>query len=282
VSTRAPIDVFKFLDYRKFLERYYHARKPHGFSYRAFSRRVAVKSPNYLKLVIQGKRNITAQMAGRFAAGCQLKGDAAEYFVHLVAFNQAKSSVEREQAYCRLKQYRRYRSAQRLELTHAAYFSTWYMPAIREMAARKDFCEDPSWIARQLWPSIKPSQAATALDALLQLGLLERDSTGRIIQGNPVISTGPETHNMHVANYHRTMIARAAESIDTIPASQRDISSLVFCIDREGLGEMKQRVRAFRQQIIERAESEQSPYQVVQLNIQLFPLSRAARGEEEP
>ena len=96
-----------------------------------------------------------------------------------------------------------------------------------------------------------------------------------------MISTGPETRNMHVANYHRTMIARAAESIDVIPASQRDISSLVFCIDHHGLAEIKKRVQAFRQEIIERAESEQSPHQVLQLNIQLFPLSRTARGEEE-
>lgn len=281
MSSRGPIDIFKFLNYREYLDKYYKLRKPHGFSYRTFSRRAGIASPNYLKLVIQAKRNLTPLMAERFAKACNLRGESAEYFVHLVSFNQAKTSAERDVAFSRLKRYRRYRSAQRLDLAHAAYFSTWYMPAIREMATRDDFYEDPKWIAEQLWPSIKPSQASIALDTLLKLGLLERNEKGRVVQGNPVLSTGPETKNMHVANYHRAMIARASESIDEIPASERDITSLVFCLNRNGVREIKDRIREFRHQIIERAEGEQAPYQVLQLNIQLFPLSRGPQGQGE-
>jgi uncharacterized protein (TIGR02147 family) len=281
MSSRGPIDIFKFLNYRKYLDKYYKVRKPHGFSYRTFSRRAGIASPNYLKLVIQGKRNLTPYMAERFAEACKLKGESAEYFVHLVTFNQAKTLTERDDAFSKLKRYRRYRSAQRLELAHAAYFSTWYLPAIREIAARDDFCEDPKWIAEQLWPSIKPSQASIALDTLLKLGLLERNEKGHIVQGNPILSTGPETHNMHVANYHRAMMSRASESIDEIPASQRDITSLIFCLNKNGVREIKERIREFRHQIIERAEGEQEPYQVLQLNIQLFPLSRGSQGQGE-
>jgi uncharacterized protein (TIGR02147 family) len=271
---RGPIDIFGYLDYRKFLEDYYQSRKPRGFSYRVFSRHADVSSPNYLKLIIQGKRNLTAQMAARFAQACNLEGEPAEYFVNLVAFNQAKSSVERDKIYTKLKTFRRYRSAQRLELAHAAYCSNWYLPAIREMAAREDFRDDPKWIAKQLWPPIKPNQAASALNQLLKLKLLERDANGRVSQKNAFVSTGPETEHLLVAKYHRAMMARAAESIDLVPASERDISSLTFCVKKNGIGEIKRRIQAFRQELIALAEAQEAPHQVIQVNFQLFPLSR--------
>lgn len=74
---RCPIDVFSYHDYRLFLADYYQAKKPKGFSYRAFSRDAGLGAPNYLKLVIDGKRNPTGEMATRFAAACALMQRAA-------------------------------------------------------------------------------------------------------------------------------------------------------------------------------------------------------------
>src|ERR1700742_3239126 len=91
---RSPIDVFRYLDYRSYLADLYAAKKKRGFSYRAFSRAAGLGAPNYLKLVIEGKRNLTPPMAARFAAACGLAGDAADYFQQLVAFNQASSSEQ--------------------------------------------------------------------------------------------------------------------------------------------------------------------------------------------
>ena len=86
---RSPVDVFRYLDYRRFLADYYRARKARGFSYRAFSRAAGLGAPNYLKLVIDGQRNLTAAMAARFAHACGLSGEGADYFAQLVEFNQA-------------------------------------------------------------------------------------------------------------------------------------------------------------------------------------------------
>ncbi len=78
---RCPIDVFKYHDYRAFLAAYYEHKKPQGFSYRAFSRAAKLGAPNYLQLVIQGRRKLTSEMARRFAETCGLASDAAEYFM---------------------------------------------------------------------------------------------------------------------------------------------------------------------------------------------------------
>lgn len=271
---RSPIDVFRYLDYRAFLADYYAAKKRRGFSYRAFSRAAGLGAPNYLKLVIAGQRNLTAAMAVRFASACGLAGEAAQYFTQLVEFNQARGAEKRNAAYARLQGFGRYRRAQKLELAHATYYSSWFLPAVRELAASPAFRDDPAWVAEALLPAIKPSEAKQAIETLLELGLLERGPRGRLQQRSAVVSTGPETAGMHIANYHAEMMRRAAAAIELVPAKSRDISALTFCVGPEGLAKLKRRIQEFRRELIELVESEGNRNQVVQLNLQLFPLSR--------
>jgi uncharacterized protein (TIGR02147 family) len=278
---RSPIDVFRYLDYRAYLADYYRAKKSRGFSYRAFSRAAGLGAPNYLKLVIAGQRNLTAAMAVRFAAACGLGGEAAQYFAELVAFNQARTGEQRNRSYARLLAFSRYRRGHKLELAQSAYHSTWYLPALRELVASARFREDPEWLAELLWPKVKPGEARQALDTLVELGLLDRDPHGRLRQRDAVVSTGPETLGMHIANYHAEMMRRATAAMELVPAPSRDVSALTFCVGPDGLARLKQRIQEFRRELIEMVEAESERSQVVQLNLQLFPLTRPiAHGRE--
>ena len=272
---RCPIDVFRYHDYRTFLAAYYQAKKPGGFSYRSFARAAGLGAPNYLQLVIQGRRNLTPAMARRFAETCGLNKDGASYFVALVAFNQATDNEERQARYRELSGFRRYRRAQKLELAEAAYHATWYLPAIRELVLSPAFRDDPGWIAAALRPPIKESEAQQALDTLLELGLLERDASGKLAQRARVVSTGPETKGLHITSYHAEMMRRATFAMTSVPAAERDISSLTLCLGPEGLATLKGRIQALRRELLELSEREVEPSQVVQLNFQLFPLSEA-------
>jgi uncharacterized protein (TIGR02147 family) len=269
------IDVFRYLDYRLFLSDYYRAGKGRGFSYRSFSRAARLRSPNYLKMIIEGQRNLTPEMAERFAAACRLKGEAAEYFVELVRFNQAGSDAERNQAYRRLSAFQRYRQAQRLELAHAAYHANWYVPAIRELIGSPGFREDPAWIGQRLLPPISARRVAHALESLLTLGLVERSEGGQLTQRAAVVSTGAQTASMHIGNYHRTMLKRAAEAIEGVPAARRDITSLTLRVRESSIPQLKSRLARFRRELLELEECESDGDQVLQLNLQLFPLTSA-------
>ncbi len=275
-------NVFDYLDFRAFLRDHYLFQKGRGrgFSYRAFSRRAGLRSPNYLKLVIDGERNLSGEMAGRFARACGLEGEAATYFVDLVSFNQASSADDRNAAYERLTTFKRYRRAHRIELAHMAYHSTWYLPAIRELAARTDFDADPAWVAARLRPVIPVAEARRGLEVLFELGLLVKGEDGRVTQGEPLVTTGPQTTSMHIGNYHRTMMQRAAASIDEVPAASRDISSLTLCVGPEGLRRLKDRIARFRRELLELSELDTDPREVVQVNFQLFPLTDCAAVDE--
>jgi uncharacterized protein (TIGR02147 family) len=76
--------VYSYTDYRRFLaDHYAYAKAAHGFSFRAFSQRAGIRSSNYLRLVIDGERNLSAPMAVRFAKGCGLAAESAEFFCEL-------------------------------------------------------------------------------------------------------------------------------------------------------------------------------------------------------
>lgn len=273
---RSPLDVFRYLDYRVFLKALYEAQKSRGMSYRAFAKRAQLGAPNYLKLVIDGQRNLTPGMAERFAAACGLSDEASRYFCVLVAFCQADDADEKALHHKQLLSFRRYRDAHKLEAAHADYHADWYLPAIRELVTSQDFVEDPRWIARKLQPPIKSAQATSALATLRKLGLLAHDESGRLRQTSAVVTTGAETRGVHITAYHAEMMRRATAAMDLVPNTERDISSLTLCVSPATLKKLKARVQEMRRELLALAEQEEERSQVVQLNIQLFPLSQAA------
>jgi uncharacterized protein (TIGR02147 family) len=280
---RSGIDVFRYLDVTAYLRDVYQASKAEGrgFSFRAFSRRAGLRSPNHLTRVIDGERPLTSEMAVRYAAALGLSGDAARYFCDLAAFGRARTHEERNAAYQRLAGYRHYRRAQHLEVAQGEYHANWYLPAIRELVSAADFRPDPEWIARRLIPPIRPSMARDALQTLLALGLIREDEQGRLVQSEAVVTTGAESRGLHLRNYHRAMMAQAADSLENVPAALRDISSLTMCTTEAGLLDLKDRIRRFRQELIALAAQQTGGDRVVQLNVQLFPLTTAADEDDE-
>jgi uncharacterized protein (TIGR02147 family) len=149
----------------------------------------------------------------------------------------------------------------------------WYVPAIRELAARADFRDEPRWLARTLWPSITSAQAKRAIAALLELGLLARDQDGRIRQAEPLVETPDGALGHHVVDFHREMMRLASEALERVPREQREIASLTLCLSPARALELKAEIQQLERQWLQRYGSEDA-VQVVQLNVQLFPLSR--------
>jgi uncharacterized protein (TIGR02147 family) len=285
LERRAPaVNVFEYLDYRAFLRAYYAAEKARRpqFSHRFFSRLAGLKSPNFLKLVMDGERNLGAETVPKFAHAIGLTGEAATFFADLVTFNQAETVADKNRAFERISASRRFRSARRIEGDLFKYLSHWYYPAIRELAARPDFDESPKWIAAQLRPRIPPNEAQAALHLLLSLGLLVRDeSTGKIVRGEPTLTTEHQTvRSLAVTNFHRQMLERASASIETFPPNQRDLAALTVCVTPATAALVKERIHKFREELTQLCDADTSGATVYQLNLQWFPLSNAP-GEND-
>ena len=281
MATQLP-DIFQYLDYRQFLRDCYAALKggQRGFSYRAFSRKAGMSSPNFLKLVIDGKRNLTGKSCEQFITALALPSREAEFFRELVGFNQADNAATKNEHFKALGRFRKHKRVHKLDRDLFTYLSQWYYPAIRELVLCDGFQEDPEWIAAHVHPPIPAAQASQALDVLLELGLLVRDEEGTLTHGETLVSTGPEVHSLGIGNFHRQMMERAAASIETVDREHREISGVTVALSAEGFALFKQRIHELRSELLELSASETAPKRVVQFNFQAFPLAIAE--DEEP
>lgn len=274
-----PPSIYDFLDYRQFLRSFYEAEKARlpAFSYRYFARKAGFSSPNFLQLVIEGQRNLGKDSVERFVKALKLPAEEANFFRDLVAFNQAKNISEKNLYFEKVVQSRRFQVWRKLDGALLEYLRHWYYPAIRELAGRADFRDDPGWIADQLWARVSREEIARALGVLESLQLLVRGPDGRLSRGEPTVSTGPEARGaakVVAAAFLRQMLERASESIDAVPPERRDVGSITVAVKKETIPELQERIRKFRRELLDRCDQDRDPTEVYQVNIQLFPLTK--------
>lgn len=61
--------------------------------------------------------------------------------------------------------------------------------------------------------------------------------------------------------------------MELTPAAERDLSALTFVASDPVVAEVKRRVQAFRKELVAYLSEQEAGSRVVQLNVQLFPLS---------
>lgn len=277
-----------YSDYRVYLQHMIVWLKANqrGFSYRSFARKAGYSSPSFLKLVAEGKRNLSLSSIAAFGKALGHSRKDQEIFENLVLLCQAQTDADRNRYYARLRKLRgKGQSSRATQMEKAQYdvYSRWYVIPIRELMLQPDFQEDPEWIARRLRPAIRPSEARKALDLLTDVGLAVRDDSGRLrpttiklaATGNPV---GP----LAARNYHRSMLELAAKTLDTVAVEQRNISSLTISLTPEQYEEVCERIAEFRKEIFDLIEDDDAANgdsasaleNIYLLGFQLFPLSR--------
>lgn len=263
-----------YTDYRAFLKDYYADRKarPAGFSYRQFCLRAGLTSPSLLKEVMDGKRNLTEASIGQFTKGLGLTDADASFFSALVRFNQATDPGVKEQCLEQMRRLRRKIPLRVVPLDRYDYYSHWYLPVLRELAPTRDWRQDWNALARRVRPRIKAREAREGVALLLKLGLLREDRE-RWVQADPVIGTGGEVDSLAVRAGNRQYLQRGAEALDDLPASERDISTLIVGLPLSARSLVKQEIREFKERLIRLAQDYPESGEVFAVNVQFFPLS---------
>lgn len=268
--------VFHYMDYRQFLRDAYQAFKSTSakFSYRYFAQKAGVGSPSFLKLVMEGQRNLSPKTALRFAAAFKLNKQETRFFVTLVAMNQAKTTQDRAHYYEELSRIPKYRETKLLERSQYDYYERWYCIPIRELVARADFQEDPAWIAAQLRPPITRTQAQEAMSLLLALGLVTRDESGRLRQASSLVSTPPELTSLAVRSFHREMLHRAASALDAIPLEEREVGGVTVRLTAAQMRLLVARMAEIRREVLQLDGIGEGAEAVYHFAYQLFPVSQ--------
>jgi uncharacterized protein (TIGR02147 family) len=268
-------NVYAYNDFRKYLKDHIAERKQvsRAFSQRFLLRKLGVTSSGFLSNVLSGKRNLPNQYVSRMALALGLGRKPARYFEILVAFNQAKRLADKERLYQELVSLKP-AEIKLLEGRELRLFSAWYHVAIRELLCFYPLRDNYEALARKLVPPILPKDAKKAVEDLVEIGLLERQPDGSLLQAQKALSTGDSVRSVQAAAYQRSTMQLAMEALDRIPHSDRDISTLTLTYSEQSFQKAVAEVRQLRKTLLKLAIDEQAPDRVFQCNLQLFPLSK--------
>jgi len=278
-DAKEKISVYSYNNYREFLADMcaWLKVKRQGYSFRNISRLAGFRSPNFIQLLIKGQKNLAADSIDRLASALKLNREETKFFHSLVLFTQSSNTQEKSLHAETLLRSRPFRKINPLKNSELRYYSRWYSVPIREMASMKSFQEDPAWIASHLDPPIMASEAEQSLKEMTELGLLQKNESGKLEPTSETLSTGDEVSWVFVKQYHQEMIRKGAEALDRFKAKERDISSLTLKLTPAKYLKALEKIRVLRKELLaleQQSEEGENAEKVYQINFQTFPLTK--------
>ncbi len=274
------VTVFSYLDYRQFIKEYIADRKVTDayFSYRFLAPRIGIDHSLLIRIA-GGKRHIGDSMIASLATAMKLPSRESRYFEMLVRFCKTEDREKKAEVFEKLAKMRQMRTKVLLA-DQFEYFKSWHHVAIRSLIDCSRFSGDFQNLTARLNPSIAVTEVKRSVALLTRLGLITKDECGVYSVSEHHITTGSEWSGLAIAAFQRDVIALSALSLDRDPKERRDISSLTMSVDEACFAEIKQMLKACREQIIRRVDAIPSGTtdRVYQLNLQFIPLSIPVEG----
>jgi uncharacterized protein (TIGR02147 family) len=273
------ISLFNYLDYRQYLRAIFEEKKREnpGFSHRSLTEKLSLQAPGHMLFIMQGKRRLTSSIALRLASYLKFSKKESRYLLSLIRYSDAKTPAEKQYAFEEMQQLRQHFSVPVAPGSYR-FYEKWYYGAIRAVLDVERITDDYQGLAAMLRPAITATQAREAVELLLKIGMIMRDETGALRPANSSLTTGDVWQGAVIHNLQRTFIELSKEALDRFDKKERDISNLTVTVSEESFEIIKKKVAELRSQIMAMACAEQTPDKVLQVNIQLFPLTGPKKG----
>ncbi|MBW8889954.1 MAG: TIGR02147 family protein [Fibrobacteres bacterium] len=269
-------DLLNYTNYRQFLKDYYLARKQADprFSLRSLAMAARFPSHGLLQYLMDGERNLSKKTLVKLSLALGLDKERTQYFENLVFFNQAKTLEEKGFFYDKLVRSNGKSTFKKLDSSQLQAFRRWYTIAIREMLNLEGFRGNAAWITGRLLPPVQTYESEEALALLLETGLIKKTANG-YKAADPDITTEDEVKSFLVKNYHAQMIRLAGWAQDEVAVAERDVSSVTFAIKESELPALKKQLQLMRKELRAFAAEPGTADRIVQVNMQMFPLTKA-------
>lgn len=270
------LNYYEYLDFRSLLSDFVEIKnkKSKGrFSYRHFAQKCGFKSPNYVRLIVQDKRNVSNDAALRLSKAMQLNTKETDFFLSLIGFNQAKDAESKSVFFNKIASYKEFKKVHGLTRDQYIYFSKWYNVAIREMVNISGFRMDYDWISQNLVPSVPIKEVKESLDLLIRLNLIEKNDQQQWKQTHQHVETSSLVSSSFLYNFHQEMIFLSKQSLQQ-SAKTRKVSAVTMAISQEEFDEINKLMDQFQKNIQKLLTKKSSkPDRVCQFNQQLFTLT---------
>ncbi|MBP5769440.1 MAG: TIGR02147 family protein [Fibrobacter sp.] len=274
-----PITEYK--DYHPLIKDFYEDQKRTSyFSWREFAKLAGFSSPTYLRLVSEGKSNLSRVSMNRMISAMGLAGFEANYFIALVNFCNAKDDESKKPYWKEMRQIAIEYKVRVVDKEAVEYFDGWKNQVVRELAPMMSGAT-PGQIAKTCCNEISAAEVSKSLEFLTKAGFLKKGADGAYRQTEKNVTASKEGLAYAVHAMHHKMLQLADESIERFEPQDRSVSSVTFTVNRECYERIAQEVDAFRKKIVAMASETENADQIYHLNMQLFPLTWKLNKDED-
>ena len=284
-NTAAGPSLGAFTDYRAYLKEFYEFKRAQTrsdrrpYSYATFAASADIRSPNYLKLIIDGARNLSPEMAKKFAKALGFNKEETEEFCALVEYSQAVEPLERNRRLKVLSDLRVRRQLKSGEINLETWekvpgWVTWVLYALTDQEGVKFEVDDLYDLMRG---KARPEEIRRSLERLLTSGELVRDAeTGSVTKGREIMSGSENVPVALVRKLQAELIYLGLESLFRDQTQDREIGAQTMALTEDEFEVLKFELRQFRKRWakdVSVARTVSKGSRVFQLNIQLFPVT---------
>jgi len=273
--------LFEYTDYRHYLSDYYQYYKEiqKDFSYRYFLQKAGIKSPSFMKEVIDGRKNLSTISIKKFSKALAHSKRESDYFNNLVMFNQAATAKKRHYYFIQLSQFQNRAEIHTLRKDEFEYFANWYTIAIREYISSREFYDNYEELAEALQPKISVSQAMKAVALLKKLGLIVLGEDGFYTVKDPFITFDPDVENIAAHSLHKSMQRISAQAMDTVPKNERYFRTFIGSFSETAFQKIRLELDNARKKIIDIIKGDtDNNRKVYHMGMQLYQLEKTIKG----
>ena len=266
--------IFEYQDYREFLKDAYEKRKAENsaFSYQFFGSRIDLVA-SHISMMFDGERHLPVRCVPAVKKLFGLKGREATYFDLIFSMARTRSAKAKEELLEKAAKLRdvRLRQIQEKELE---YFKDWWTVVIRSFTEVTRGRVNEKEIARSMLPEVSEEDVRRSLKLLLDLGFLNKASSGRVTLADPHLTICGAEKAQVIRKFQSKVMEMGAKSLEMVSPEERDVSTLTMAIDQGAFEDIREIVRECRRQIQLRISECESPDRVMQLNFAFFPVAK--------
>lgn len=287
-----PPALSDYLDYRLYLQDFYHFKKEltkndlRPYSYQLFSASANIKSPNYLKMIIEGQRNLSDDMILKFAKALQLNKEQTEEYGYLVKLNQAEDTTERNVYLKKLSETRINQKLRSGEIDRRIWekIPNWVAWVIYAMVDQEGVSFDVQSLKALLRNKASDQEIESALNSLISSGEIKKDPvTGEMKRSHNLMDSAEEIPVALVRKLQMQLMYIGLESLYQEAPQEREFGTLTLSLTKEEFEETKFKLRQLRKSLnkdITGARKEKKGERIYQINIQLFPVTDVAKTKD--
>jgi uncharacterized protein (TIGR02147 family) len=280
-----------YTDYRQFLRDFYEYKRAQTrtslrpYSYATFAAAADIKSPNYLKLIIDGQRNLSREMSVKFGKAIGLNKDDMEEWMALVEFTQATEPLERNRHLKVLADLRVRQQLKSGEINAETWekVPSWVTWVLYALADQKNVSFAPERLFEVMRGKARPEDIRRSLEKLFAAGELLKDAeTGAVSKGRELMTGSENIPVALVRKLQAELIYLGLESLFQDQPQDREFGAQTMSLTEDEFEILKFELRQFRKRWAKDvyvARERVKGDRVFQLNIQLFPVTAGSKGK---